>query len=120
MVDIAYKTVSESITVTATSAGSSANELYTCPANHDAVIEYLCASNGGNSNQKITIEFYHLDDTTYHQLAKEHSVSGHDSYHLITSNRFYLHSGDKIVCSKDGGTFDVTISVREFYNPNRT
>lgn len=119
MVDIAYKTVSESITVSSTSAGASANVLYTCPANHDAVIEYLCASNGGTSNQKITIEFYHNDDTTYHQLAKAHSVAGNDSYHLITSNRLYLHAGDKIVCSKDGGTFDVTISVREFYNPNR-
>ena len=119
MVDIAYKTVSESITVSSTSAGASADVLYTCPANHDAVIEYLAASNGGTSSQKITIEFYHNDDTTYHQLAKSHSVAGNDSYHLITSNRFYLHASDKIVCSKDGGTFDVSISVREFFNPNR-
>lgn len=120
MVDIAYKTVSESITVSSTSAGASADVLYTCPANHDAVIEYLAASNGGTSSQKITIEFYHNDDTTYHQLAKSHSVAGNDSYHLITSNRFYLHASDKIVCSKDGGTFDVSISVREFFNPNRS
>ena len=120
MVDIAYKTVSESITVSSTSAGASADILYTCPANHDAVIEYLAASNGGTSSQKITIEFYHNDDTTYHQLAKSHSVAGNDSYHLITSNRFYLHASDKIVCSKDGGTFDVSISVREFFNPNRS
>jgi len=67
MVDIAFKTVSESKTVTATSGGSSGDVLYTCPNNHDAVIEYLCASNGGSSNQKITIEFYHANDTTYHQ-----------------------------------------------------
>ena len=120
MVDIAYKTVSESVTVSSTSAGASADVLYTCPANHDAVVEYLAASNGGTSSQKITIEFYHNDDTTYHPLAKAHAVAGNDSYHLITSNRFYLHASDKIVCSKDGGTFDVTISVREFYNPNRT
>ena len=120
MVDVAYKTVSESITVSSTSTGSSADVLYTCPANHDAVVEYLTASNGGTSSQKITIEFYHNDDTTYHQLAKAHAVAGNDSYHLITSNRFYLHAGDKIVCSKDGGTFDVTISLREFYNPNRS
>jgi hypothetical protein len=120
MVDVAFKTVSESITVSATSGGASGNVLYTCPSNHDAIIEYLCATNGASSNQKITVEFYHLDDTTYHQLAKAHAVSGNDSYHLITSNRFYLHAGDKIVCSKDGGTFDVTISAREFFNPNRT
>ena len=120
MVDVAFKTVTESATISATSAGSSADVLYTVPDNHDAIVEYLCASNGGSSSQKITIEFYHKDDTAYHQLAKAHSVSGNDSYHLITSNRLYLHAGDKIVCSKDGGTFDVTISVREFFNPNRS
>ena len=114
-----YTTSSESISVTATSSGASGNVLYTCPANHNATIDYLGVSNSANSSQKITVEFYHMDDTSYRTLSANHTVAGHDTYHLITANRFHLHAGDKIICSKDGGTFDAAISVRQFYNPSR-
>jgi hypothetical protein len=116
---VRYKTTTESTAVSATSGGASGNVLYTCPAVHTATIDMLMVTNGNTSNQKITIEFYHADDTTYHNFIEAKSVSGNTALNVLGSARMHLHAGDKIVVSKDGGTFDVTISVREFYNPNR-
>ena len=119
MVAERYSTTFESVTVTATSGGASGNVLYTVPSNHDATIDYLGVSNGGTSSQKITVEIYHADDTSYHNLVLEHAVAGNDTYHLLNANRIHLHAGDKVVCSKDGGTFDVSLSARVFFNSTR-
>ena len=116
---VKYKTTSESIEVTSTTSGSSADVLYTCPAVHDATIDMIMITNGATSSQKISIQFYHDDDSTYHNFIKEKSIAGNTAHNVLDSARMHLHAGDKIVCYKDGGTFDVTISVREFYNPNR-
>ena len=119
MVATVYNTTFESVTVTATSGGASGNVLYTVPLNTDVTVDYLGIANGGNSSQKITVEIFHADDSTYHYLTNEHSIAGHDTYHLLNSDRIHLHAGDKIIVSKDGGTFDAAISGRLFYNPNR-
>jgi len=116
---LTYNTTFESKTVTATSGGANGDVLYIVPANHDSTIDYLGASNGDTSSQKVTIEIFHQDDGAYYQLAKEHQVSGNDTYHLINADRIHLHAGDKIIVSKDGGTIDVSMSAREYFNPNR-
>lgn len=120
MVATTYTTTFESKTVTATTGGASGDIVYTVPANHDATIDYLGAANGGNSSQKITVEILHADDGSYHYLTNQHAVAGHDTYHLLNADRIHLHAGDKIVVSKDGGTFDLSISARQYFNPNRT
>ena len=38
---------------------------------------------------------------------------------MITSDRLFLHQGDKITCFNGGGDIGVTIAVEEHYNPNR-
>ena len=119
MVATTYSTTFESKTVTATTGGASADIVYTVPANHDATIDYLGAANGGNASQKITVEVFHADDSSYHYLTNLHAIAGHDTYHLLNADRIHLHAGDKIVVSKDGGTFDVSVSAREFFNPTR-
>jgi|TARA_R110002167_G_scaffold37116_6_gene116555 hypothetical protein len=125
MVATTYTTTSESITVAATSSGDNGsgtpngNVLYTCPDNHDSTIDYLGISNGGTANAKITIEFYHLDDTSYNMLASSHTIAGNTTYHLLNADRFHLHAGDKIICSKDSGTLAATISCRQYFNPTR-
>ena len=117
--NVNYTTTTESVSVSATSGGASGNVLFTCPANHDATIDMLMVTNGGTSNQKITIEFYHADDTTYHNFIEAKSVSGNTALNVLDAARMHLHAGDKLVCSKDGGTFDATMSGRLYFNPNR-
>ena len=119
MVEQRHTTTTESVTVSATSGGASGNVLYTCPANHDATVDMLMATNGASSSQKITIEFYHADNTTYHNFIEAKTVAGNTTLNVLDGARMHLHAGDKLVCSKDGGTFDAIMSAREFFNPNR-
>ena len=119
MVAVQYKTVTESIAVTATSGGASANVLYTVPNFHDATIEFLHVSNGGVSTDTVSIQWYHKEDNTYYTIVNNKSVPGQDVYNMITSDRLHLHAGDKIVVFNGGGNMGVTLSAIEYYNPTR-
>ena len=120
MVSETYRTLTESKSITATAGGASGDVLYTCPARSDAEVDMLFITNGGSSTAKITIEFYHADDTAYHNLVNDKSVSGNDTFNVLTNSILYLHAGDKLVANKDSGsTFDITVSAKEFYNPFR-
>lgn len=119
MVAVQYKTVTESIAVTATSGGASANVLYTVPNFHDATIEFLHVSNGGVSTDTVSIQWYHKEDNTYYTIVNNKSVPGQDVYNMITADRLHLHAGDKIVVFNGGGNMGVTLSAIEYYNPTR-
>lgn len=114
-----YSTATQSISVSATSGGASSDVLYTCPPLHDAEITFLHVSNGSVSTDNISIQWYHADDTTYYTIVNNKSVSGNNVYNVITSDRLYLHAGDKITVFDGGGSLGVTISVKEYYNPAR-
>ena len=115
-----YSTVSKALDITATAGGASANVLYTCPAKHDAEIDFLHVTNGASSTDNVYIEWYHADDTTYYKLVNAKSIAGNDVYDVLQGgNVFYLHAGDKIVCYNGGGTLSIILSGKEFYNPNR-
>ena len=120
MVSINYNTATESVAVTATSGGASSNVVYTCPNNHDAIVTFLHVSNGAASTGNISIQWYHADDNAYYTIINNKSISGQDVYNMITSDRLYLHRGDKITAFNGGGTMGVTVSVEEHYNPNRS
>jgi len=115
-----FTTDTESVTITATSGGASANLIYTCPPNHDATIDFLHVTNGSSSTNHVTIQWYHADTSTYHHLINDKSIAGHDVYNVIGSDRIHLHAGDKILAF-DGSSnnLEVFISVRQYYNPNR-
>ena len=119
MVAIQYKTVTESIAVTATSGGASANVLYTVPPFHDSTIEFLHVSNGAASTDSVSIQWYHKEDNTYYTIVNNKSISGNDVYNMITADRLHLHAGDKIVVFNGGGSLGVTLSASEYYNPTR-
>ena len=114
-----YTTFFESSSITSTTTGAGADVVYTVPANFDAEITLLSATNGATINS-INIQVYHADGTEYHYFLRAHSVVANDTHHALTSNRIYLHSGDKIVAYKVGGTFDVSVSGKQFFNPTRT
>jgi len=115
----AFDTATESVAVTATTGGASANVLYTCPNFHDATIEFLHVSNGGVSTDTVSIQWYHKEDNTYYTIVNSKSIPGQDVYNMITADRLHLHAGDKIVVFNGGGTMGVTISCKEYYNPAR-
>lgn len=114
-----YTTVFESSSITSTTTGAGADVVYTVPANHDVELTFLLCTNGAATN-KINVQVYHADATTYHYILRAHSVAGNDTYSAITSDRIFLHAGDKILAYKVGGTFDVSISGKQFYNPVRS
>jgi hypothetical protein len=119
MVALSYNTATESVAVTATAGGASSQVLYTCPNNYDSVITFLHVSNGAASTGNVSIQWYHKEDNSYYTIVDNKSVSGNDVYNMITSDRLYLHAGDKITVFNGGGTMGVTISVEEHFNPNR-
>ena len=119
MVALSYDTATESVAVTATSGGASSDVVYTCPNNHDAIITFLHISNGAASTGNVSIQWYHKEDDTYYTIVNNKSVAGQDVYNMITSDRLFLHQGDKITAFNGGGTMGVTVSVEEHYNPNR-
>lgn len=117
---IAFDTATESISVTATSGGASSNVIYTVPNNHDATVEFLHVSNGASSTDNISIQWYHKEDDAYYTILNAKSVAGNNVYNMITSDRLHLHAGDKITAFNGGGSsLGVTISVKEYFNPNR-
>ena len=114
------KFFTESVTVTSTSAGSSADVIYTVPDNFSSIVRYLILSNGTSSTKKAYVQFYHADDTSYHYLAKGLSMAGNSIDSLSSYGSLNLHEGDKIVAYIETGMdLDITISVEEYYDPNR-
>ena len=115
-----YNTVTKGLTITATSGGASSNVVYTCPTNHDAEIDFLHITNGDTANQNVSIQWYHADTNTYHHILNDKAIAGKDVYNVITSDRIYLHAGDKITAF-DGSSsnLEVFLSGKEFFNPNR-
>ncbi len=116
-----YNTVTKGITVTATSGGASSNVVYTCPPNFDAEIDFLHITNGDTANHNISLQWYHAETNTYHHILNDKAITGKDVYNVITSDRIYLHSGDKITAfDGSSGGLEVFLSGKEFYNPNRS
>ncbi len=119
MSSLPYNTTTKSIAVTATAGGASSNVLYTCPTNFDGVVTFLHVSNGASQTDSVSLQWYHAEDNAYYTIINNKSISGNDVYNMITSDRLYLHAGDKITCFNGGGDIGVTIAVQEHYNPNR-
>ena len=116
---ISFDTATESVAVTATSGGASADVLYTVPPFHDATVEFLHVSNGAASTDSVSIQWYHKEDNTYYTIVNNKSISGNDVYNMITADRLHLHAGDKLVVFNGGGSLGVTLSAVEYYNPTR-
>ena len=121
MVELAsYKTTTEAITVSSTTAGAAANVLYTCPLNHNATIDALMFSNNNASAKKVNVQLFHKEAGSYKHILKAHSIASNSSFNVLGSSHMHLHAGDKIVLyAQTSNTIEATISVRERYNPNR-
>tara|TARA_R110002050_G_C8561874_1_gene481737 strand:- start:47 stop:418 length:372 start_codon:yes stop_codon:yes gene_type:complete len=116
----ASKFVTESKNITASSGGTSGDVLYTVPLNHSALVDFLLISAGNTNNKHISIQFYHDDDSLYHDIVNRLAMTNNTIQQLMGGVRLNLHQKDKLVCFSDSsGNFDVTISVEEFFDPLR-
>jgi hypothetical protein len=116
----ASKFVTESITVTATAAGTSAQLLYQCPTNFSAVVTFLLISSGATANKDISLQFYHQETALYKYLLRTYRMGSNSAFVMTSLNSLSLHQGDKLLCFTDTtGNFDVTISVEEYFDPVR-
>lgn len=113
-----YSTFYESRSIVSTTTGVDADVIYTVPSQYDAEVTFLSCTNGSTVNS-ISIQVYHADDNEYHYLLRNTSVPDNEVRDVVNNNHFYLHAGDKVVAYKTGGTFDVSISGKQFYNPSR-
>ena len=116
----ASKFVTELKNITATSGGASGDVLYTVPNNHSALVDFLLISAGNSNNTHIYIQFYHDDDSIYHNIVNKLAMTNNTVQQLMGGVRLNLHQNDKLVCYTDSsGNFDVTVSVEEFFDPVR-
>ena len=116
----ASKFTTESINVTATAAGASAQLLYQCPTNFSAVVTFLLVSSGAVANKDISIQFYHQEVASYKYMLRTYRMSANSVFVVTNTPSMLLHQGDKLVCFTDStGNFDVIISVEEYFDPTR-
>ena len=116
----ASKFTTESINVTATAAGASAQLLYTCPTNFSAEVTFLLVSSGTVANKDISIQFYHQETASYKYILRTYRMGSNNVFVVINTPSMLLHQGDKLVCFTDStGNFDVTLSVEEYFDPVR-
>lgn len=99
----------------------SQTSVYVVPPNYSAVVRLLLVSNSDSASRNITIKWLHYDTATTNTIIGNHAISGNTFETYFTSDQpFYLHAGDVLYAT--AGTinvFDVTISVEEYYDPNR-
>ena len=113
----ASKFFTESVDLTSTSQTT----IYTVPNNHSAVVKALIIANTDTSNRNIDFKWYHADDATTHSILEGHQISGSNFEAVLNDNvPLYLHAGDILyVTAATANTIVTTISVEEYYDPNR-
>ena len=113
----ASKFFTESVDLTSTSQTT----IYTVPNNHSAVVKALIVANTDTSNRNIDLKWYHADDATTHSILEGHQISGSNFEAVLNDNvPLYLHAGDILyVTAATANTIVTTISVEEYYDPNR-
>lgn len=118
IVDRASKYYTESVSLTTTAD----TDVYTVPANFSSHVEHFFISNNNSSNINYTLKFYHSDDDTTHTILDSHAVAGKGMESVFTVDKpLYLHTGDKlIVAAGTANELVATVSVEEFFDPNKT
>jgi len=103
--------------LTATAGGASGDVVYTCPANHVAVIKTLFVSNGASSAKKYSLQLYDASATSYLTIADETTVAANTNDFVVQGGAcIALAAGDKIVGFEESSSdFHVTISGEEYF-----
>ena len=113
----ASKFFSNSVDLTTTSQTT----VYTVPNNHSAIIRALLLANTDSANRDIDLKWYHKDTASTKSILEGHAISGGTFEAVFNDNvPFYLHAGDILyVTAATANTIIATVSVDEYYDPNR-
>lgn len=116
----ASKFKTEGARITALAADASAQVVYTCPNNYSAIVRFLNIASGPTANKHISVQFYHVEDLTYHYLLYAYDMAAASSFNVLNAGIMSLHQNDKIVAFADiANNFDIVISVEEYFDPVR-
>ena len=118
--EIASKFKTEGARITATAPDASAQLVYQCPPNFSAIIRLLNIASGSSANKTIAVQFYHVEDSTYHYLLNDYVMTSNSSFNVLNAGIMSLHQNDKIVAhTNSASNFDIVISVEEYFDPVR-
>ena len=118
--EIASKFKTEGIRVTATAPNAGAQLVYICPPNFSAIVRLLNIASGPSDNKTIALQFYHVEDSTYHYLLYDYVMTSNSSFNILNAGIMSLHQNDKIVAhTNSANNFDIIISVEEYFDPVR-
>ena len=113
----ASKFFTESVDLTSTDQTT----IYTVPNKHSAIVKALIIANTDSSNRNIDLKWYHADHATTHSILEGYQITGSNFEAVLNDNiPLYLHAGDILyVTAATADTIVTTISVEEYYDPNR-
>jgi hypothetical protein len=97
--------------------GTTAETVYTCPANCVAEITFIHVVNGGGSTNTIEVEWYVSADTYTSHFLKGKSINAGD-YVSFNEIDLVIQSGDEIRVTPSGsGHIDTILTVTETFVP---
>ena len=97
--------------------GTTAETVYTCPANCVAEITFIHVVNGGSSTNSVEVEWYVSADTYTSHFLKGKSINSSD-YVSFNTIDLVLQSGDEIrVTPTSSGHIDTILTVTETFVP---
>ena len=98
-------------------SGTTAEDVYVCPANCTAEVTYILVANGGGSTNAVTIQWYVNADSYTSHFLNDKSLAG-GGYHEFAGIELVLQPGDKIqVVPTAAGHIDSIITVTETFVP---
>jgi hypothetical protein len=97
---------------------TSVNDIYTCPPNCSAEVNYILIANGASSgSNSVTVQWYVLADTYTSHFLSDKSLA-HDEYQEFPQIQLVLSPGDKLqLQSSQAGHIDSIITVTETFVP---
>ena len=98
-------------------SGTSAEDVYVCPANAVAEITFIHIVNGGGSTNTVEVEWYVAADNYTSHFLKGKSLNSGD-YVSFNQIDLVLQPGDKIqVTPTSAGHIDTILTVTETFVP---
>jgi hypothetical protein len=114
-----FNAVFRSRSITSLLPGADADMIFTVPNNFEAEVTLIMITNAGPL-ANISLQVYNKDLNVYSFLYRVKGVGANNSDNVLGASTLYLNEGDKVLAYKDGGTFDVSVSGRNVYNPLRS